>query len=473
MKNHLLTQALKVSQEELEDVIPADQAEEVFSELSEASSPNTIEQVMADENEVGQAVEQIEAVRDMVTGAQEDDASMESLNRLVDVIGMRYGQVETTSLESLTPGEAKQNILARLDNIQTSLESALVVSQESWSVKDLWNSAGAVERNTEQLNAHLQELRGRKEWFSEHGLVINSVRVLNYITVNNKPSANLVSDTNKLTTAVKDMIAIADTARELTEKIAKQVSTGSFESGEGVEKVLSSITSGKNPAAAVRQKLDGLQLLGNTHYTVSMKETKSSAPGEWNKVVSTNMELNDKWHGGARTSKASLGLRIPAWLVGYTAGTKVGGVVASSVGMGVGGIPLVIGYGLLYGYVAADALNAHKTAKDAKHSLKFEEVEKSFREVVDLANKTSQIRRGLPGAFKRAVSGRDEVAKSIGKAAGALAGTDRQNAQAIRDIYMNMDRLAWKLYDDAFRLMLMAITNSEVVARKMVKASKK
>lgn len=455
MKNDLLTMALNVS---LEDIEPVEQQDDVIDVVDTEGVDNGIqlEEAIATQEEVEQRQEELEVIKSMVESASEEDTvAMESLSKLVDVISAAYGG-ENTSLESMSGADVKASVIERIDLLQSSLESALTVSQEAWGISDLWNAQGAVERNIKALDENVKQLSSRKEWFSNNGLPINSTGILQYITVENKPTNSLFNDVNALNKHVKAMLDIATKATAVTEEISKKVAAG-LNGADEIDKLTKAVAKGRSPVQEAKQQLDNTQLLGNLRYYVEHKMTKSANLGDWSAKAKVGFELNDKWHGGARTHKASLALRIPVWVVGAKVGAALGRTTALAVG---GGAPLVIGYSLLYGYAAVDALNAHKTAKKAQHLVKFDDAEKSFREVSKMAASALQSRKAITGRFKRLFEGRSSTYK-------ALAG-----ATDLRAVYVANEQLAWKLFTDAFILMRMSVTNCEIISRKMLKASK-
>lgn len=471
MKNHLLTQALKVSQEELEDVIPADQAEEVFSELSEASTDNTIEQVMADENEVDHAIEQIDVIRDMVNGAEVDSTSLESLSRLVDTVAMRYGQKEVTSLENLGSDDIKQNILGRLDHIQSSLESALVVSQESWSVKDLWDRAGGVERNAAELNSASKQLDSNKEWFSDNGIIINSLGQLKYMSVNEQFTKGIVKDTDITAAHVTSLIGVAEEADDVCAKIAAMVKAANVASDGDAVALLNKVVTLKNPFASARQKLDNVHLLNNERANFILKPLANPTGFDmksWTNLGRYEKTSLDKVKHG---TKASALLRFPAWVLGYTVGGSVVGTMLK--GAGIAGGLASFGAAVMIGFAASGALNDRKKAKNLKHSISYNDIRRSFDDVVSLANKTASKRRQLPGLFRKATERRDETVKYLDSLLISSGTEGKQAIKIIRNIYISTDRLSWSLNQWAFGIMETMTSNTNAIARKMVKASKK
>lgn len=471
MKNHLLTQALNVSKENMEETIPAAQAEEVFTELSEASSSNTIQQVMTDENEVDQAVEQIQVLRDMVNGAQEDDASMESLNRLTDLLGMRYGQDSVTSLESMSPGEVKQNILTRLDHIQTSLESALTVSQESWSVKDLWDRAGGVERNASELNSAIKQLDSNKEWFSDNGIIVDSLGQLKYMSVNEQFTKGIVKDTEITAGHVNNLLNIAELAEDVVGKIAGIVKSTKIVGDDDAITMLNKVVALNNPFSEAKRKLDNVHLLNNERANFIISPIKNQAGFDmksWSNLGHYEKTTLDKVKHG---TKATAFLRFPAWVLGYTVG---GSVVGSLVkGAGIAGGVASFGAAVLIGFAASGALNDRKESKRLKHSISFNDIRHSFESVISLANKSAVKRRQLPGLFRKAVERRDETVKQLDSMMSTVGPEARQALKTIRKIYVSTDRLSWGLNQWAFGIMETMTKNTNTIARKMVAASKK
>lgn len=468
----LLQRALSVSVESMTEELTPEDIQEQYEELESSSTDISIEDLMADEHEVQHVTEQLAVVREMVEQVPPEAkvVSFESLNRLVDTISMRYGQTETTSLESLSADDARENLLNRIDTLQTSLEAALTVSQESWSVKDLWDRAGGVERNSVELESALKQLDSRKQWFSENGIIIDSLGQLQYMSVNEQFTKNLTKDTETTVKHVEDLLATADVALSTSEKLAKLVANAQIVSDDDAVTLLAKAVELANPSQMGKQKLDGVFLLNNEHSEFQISPLKSPAGiplKNWENIgYYSKSSLAKVKHG----TKASRFLRLPAWLAGATVGSHA--TTAMMAGTGVIGSALGLGVGVVIGFAASGMVNDRKAGKQTKHNIKYDEIHSSFDKVVALARKSASRRRQLPGLFKKATAGRDDTIKRIDSLMTTCGSEGKAALKVLRTICMSSDRVGWALNLWAFGIMEQVTRNSNAIARKMIKSSK-
>lgn len=469
MSNELLASLFKPSMESEEEF------QDVLEELSESSSDVTIGDVEQAEEEVESKREQLELVRTMVEGtADEDTVALESFSHLIDMFGMSYGQTEKTSLEGLPGSMMKEDIIQRIDTMSASLESVLTVSQESWSVKDLWDRAGGVERNASELTGLIKQLDAQKQWFSEHGIAVNALGQLIYMTVNQQFSKNIVKDTADTAKHVEDCLDVAKMATDTAEKIAQLVKNADVHTDAGAAALLDKVTALQNPSMAARQKLDGAYLLNNERvdFKISPLSSKHGLKlGQWENIgYYTKTILSKPKHD----TKATRFLRFPAWLLGFSVGSKiaVGGVKAMGATGGALTVGTGIGVGVWVGFAASGWLNDRKKAKQIVNAINYDEMRKSFEKVIHLANASSAKRRALPGIFKKAFESKHETIKLL-SISNELSDAGKEAINLVKTMYLSSDRLGWALNQWAFGTMETMTKNTQSIATKMVKASKK
>ena len=484
MKNPALMAALNVSMENMDDefvdkslaeISPAIAREE-FEGLATTSGDLTISQVEQAEEEVAHSQDQLDAIKTVVADTDaEDVATLESLSNMVDVIAMRYGQEERTSLESLDGTGIKENILGRIESHKVSLESALTVSQESWSVKDLWDRAGGVERNASELASVSKQLDAKKQWFSDHGIVIDALGQLVYMTVNEQFTKNIVKDTADTAQHVEQCLSIAKDAVQTSQKIADYVKAANLGTDEGVMDLFKKVTALKNPSVEARQKLDGALLLNNERadFKINPLGSKTGANlGSWENIGYYSKTTLGK---AKHDTKASAFLRVPAWLVGYSVGGNVTrlllkGTITSPASAVVAAV-VIVGAGVAYGFAASGMLNDRKKSKEVKNNIKYEEMSKSFDKVIHLANSSAALRRSLPNIFQKAFESKHETIRLLDATSG-LGPQAKAAIDDIRKIYKSTDRLGWALNQWAFGIMETMTKNTQAIARKMLKAVK-
>lgn len=466
MSNKILLSALNVGLESVDTPI-----DELYEDMAQASADITIEQSIEAEREIDEFSERLDIVREMVESTPEDapQEAMESLSRLID--HLNYGRTDVSSLEGLDAAGTRQALLAQIDTMKASLESALVVSQESWSVKDLWDSASAVERISGELKEVTSALSGRAKWFSDNGIVINSLGQLRFMTVNEAFATNLAKEATTTVEHVTDMIDVADQARATAEKITALVKSAKVESEGDGRALLTKVVALNNPAIKARQRLDGVHLLNNERAQFELYSPKDSSGVDlkgWDQLGYYSLA---EQKAVKHEHKASRWARIPAWLVAFDASSSAVGAMA---GGGIIGASMGIGVGIAVGNAAASYLNDRKAGKAIKHTIKFAEIKTALDKASDLGIKTAQRRRQLPGVFKKAVAGRDETIRAVDALIKqAATPEDRAALKTVRLFYNSCERTSWVLDSFAHRIMGVVISNFLSIGKKMLKASDK
>lgn len=467
MSNKILLSALNVGLESVDTPI-----DELYEDMAQTSADLTIEQSIEAEREIDEFSERLDIVRGMVESTPEDapQEAMESLSRLID--HLNYGRTDVSSLEGLDTAGTRQALLAQIDTMKASLESALVVSQESWSVKDLWDSAGTVERLSGELKEVTSALSGRAKWFSENGIVIDSLGQLRFMTVNEAFATNLAKEATTTVEHVTDMIDVADQARDTAAKITALVKSAKVESEGDGRALLTKVVALNNPAIKARQRLDGVHLLNNERAQFELYSPKDSSGVDlkgWDQLgyysLASQKAVKHEY-------KASRWARFPAWLVAYDVGNAAAGAITG--GAGIVGFGVGVGIGLAAGNAATSYLNDRKAGKAIKHTIKFAEIKAALDKASDLGTKTAQRRRQLPGVFKKAVAGRDETIRAVDALIKqAATAEDRAALKTVRLFYNSCERTSWVLDSFAHRIMGVVISNFLSIGKKMLKASDK
>lgn len=471
MRNSVLTAALESV--DPAQVMPRDSFIEKVEELRDQSNEFTPAQLVEDEQQLAGDMDSIDTLAEHVQKIEPDNqVAMESIKLGLNAITSRYGiGPMQTSMES--GADQREAVLNHIGAVKASLEGALTVSQESWAVRDLWDSISAVERNATELESATKQLGDRKQWFSEHGIVIDSLGQLKYLTVNEQMTKNFTKDTTDTLNHAEALIDCAEVASDTTAKIRDLVKRTQLASDDDALDLLKKVVALKNPSQAAKQKLDGVFLLGNAHGEFKITPVKNRnglSIGDWENIGSyTRTDLGRLDHG----VKASKLLRVPGWLAGFWAGGNTVAVAAKVTGMGVAAAGAgALAAGITIGFLVSTSLNDSKAGKQFKHNIKFDEVKSALDKTVQLARKSSQARRAMPGHFERMVTMRDEVKSLIDMQSKTLGPEGKAAMTAIRTMYSSAEKLAWALNMEGFALMREVVTNSDMIARKMVTASK-
>lgn len=471
MKNSVLTAALESVDPAV--AMPREGFIEQVENLRDASSEFTPGQLVEEEQQLGNDVANIDTLAEHVQNVDpENVVAMESIMVGLNAITGRYGmQPLTTSMES--GADARQALLNHISAVKVSLEGALTVSQESWAVRDLWDSIGAVERNATELESAVRQLDGRKQWFSEHGIVINSLGQLKFLTVNEQMTKNFTKDIGDTLGHVDDLLNAGQVASDTTTKIRDAVKGAVITDDEDALALLKKVVALKNPSMLAKQKLDGAFLLGNFHSEFKLTPVKNKnglSIGDWENIgVYVRTDMGRLKHGANVTKLA----KVPMWLAGFWSGANSTAIAGKLVGISAGATAAgALAAGITIGFMTTAALKDAKAGKQMKHNIKFEEVKGALDKAVQLSRKASQTRRGMPNAFERMTTMRDEVKKLIDDHAATLGPEGKSAMQAIRTMYGSAEKLTWSLNTEGFVLMRDVVTNCDMIARKMITASK-
>lgn len=454
-------------------VMPRDTFINQVENLRDESNSFTPAQLVDEEQQLDNDLANIDTLAEHVEKIEPDNqVAMESIMVGLNAITGRYGMAAVgVSMES--GADQRQHVLNHVASVRASLESALTVSQESWSVRDLWDSIGAIERNATELESAVKQLDGRKQWFSEHGIVIDSLGQLKFLTVNEQMTKNFTKDIGDTLGHADDLLSAGETATDTTAKIRDLVKSARLAGDDDALDLLKKVVALKNPSMPAKQKLDGAFLLGNFHAEFKLTPLKNKnglAIGDWENIgVYVRADMGRLQHGVNVTKFA----KIPMWLAGFYSGATLAGtaakvVGASSVAAGAG----VLAAGITVGFMVTTALKDGKAGKQMKHNIKFEEVKGALDKAVQLSRKAAQTRRGMPSAFERMTTMRDEVKQLIDEQAATLGPEGKSAMQAIRTMYGSAEKLAWALNTEGFVLMRDVVTNCDQIARKMITASK-
>lgn len=474
MTKNILADALGVSVESYDGEYDESYVEEVEG-LAAISNDHTPESAEAD---VVRTEADLETVNELVEAAEgADQTSLESLTIALDVIMRGYGIKGTrASLEGYGDVEdARREFLATAAQFQASLESALEISMESWSVKDLWDASGALERRSGELAHELATLRKNEKYISDHGTVINSWGQLIYVTVDNEPTKDIVKDTKRTADHLQAVIRVADTSLETADRIRKLVEGAKVQSDEDAVDLLNKVVALKNPAIEGRKKLHDDLLLGNARTEFNLHAIKNKHDfklKEWSdRGVYYVIPLGRG--NGSKNHAVTKWLTIPAWLVGANVGTAVGKAVGQAVGLGAAGTAAVgLAHGIAIGNLAYQGINAVKASLKTKHRIDVDKYIKSLETSREMADKVAAKRRELPGAYKRSITWSDSTKKKLKEMSKGLGSEGKAALSTVREIYGSAERLSWGLYQQAFSMVNYFTTHNLGIAKKLNKSVK-
>lgn len=284
-----LTSALKTS---LEDgSVPADPAETLLAVLVNEANDLSPSTYVDERLEVEGDLTQIEQVREEILQAG-DTISHEALDSHVRVINAavhRYGgALVTTGFESATePKFRASEVVNRIDFLSTSLESALAVSLESYSMRDMWDHLGILNREIPEMGKKIEILKTVKGKAKMKVGNLVQLFMVDGELVNNFSAA--ASDTAKI---VANLLRTGEEATANALKAADIAYKVDWKDPVAAEKGLKAISSLKNPAKEIYDLFDEKWTLGNRKITVKHYDVKGGSDlGEWSK----NSSINISW----------------------------------------------------------------------------------------------------------------------------------------------------------------------------------
>lgn len=452
-----LSAALEAFDYELEEsgsVAPAD----VFDEITQAERD----------------AEELHALADRTVGAE--GIALEMGLAHYRSIAARYGiNTEATTAEGLAV-EAAQ--------VAAALESATDVALESWSVKDLWDSAGKIERNGVELKQNLAKLSNAKKWFNENALIINSVGLLTYLSVNDAPPSDISHAVRESNKALSNLHTEADEAFKSVEQLMTAIRKATISDDNAVDALLRQCLQVKNPASEIAQRVDGLQTLGNRRLEVKLAKLRAATAvhdAKWTQVGSVRVIKL-----GRRPGRYSGGL-LPEWMIAFSTGTRntsatlgaiAAGAVAATGGskiVTVAGMALVATGALAGGIIittkAVVGVDALIDGFKEKHQVSFADIHGALSDIETLAHRSVAWRRQYPKKWRFSSEYRDELKDWIAGIDVELTPASKEKLAMIKRMVLETDRLAWEASQAAFDLSQVLVVGANELTAKMVRTA--
>jgi hypothetical protein len=290
MRNSVLTAALKVSQESVENT------DELLDQLRDESSPVTADNYVEDRLEVEGDMGTLDETAARLEG--DENVSQESLDNAAAMVGAvmgRYGiGVSTASLESVgAPAQAKE-LAAQIRGINASLEAHLNVAMESYSITDLWDKIGLLNREVPNLKDNVSVLKNYASQNAKLAMTPAFGRTLIYaFRVDGSVPDNIPKAATETASVIGDLIKFGTDLVDASKKAADIAMRADWKDQAAADKAISSIN-GINPKIdEVYRRFDEVFTMGNRKLNVKKFPIKNSPDGLGN--WSTGGSLNVSW----------------------------------------------------------------------------------------------------------------------------------------------------------------------------------
>lgn len=419
MKNHLLTQALNVSNENLE-VVDEAQNEQLIEQFQEEAQSNPVDgnTYVEERLETEADVEILENTASQLQKEAEENggevtaASMESAVLLVNAIAHRYGgSIDAASLESANGNP--DMIIADIRRMTTSLESAMNVSLEGYSIADLWDRLGILNREIPLLKDNISIL---KNYSGDAKLKIVPMigRSLVYaFRVNGSVAENIPKAAADTAAVCTDLLKFGQQAIDTAKKAADiALSVSDWKDADAAGKAMDRIASISTPIQDIYRRFDETYVLNNRRLNVKKFQIKGAGQlKNW----STGASLNVSW-------------------------------------------PKVEWFDLVF-----DPAYVQIAQGARKRNIKIEELVSALEKMVAPAQASQSIRQSTPKKWQE----HKTLAKRLSKDVSGSA-----DAKAVSRAISEMDRLGWQCINGAFTIMATIIREINTAGERVAKAAR-
>ncbi|MNB58726.1 hypothetical protein D3C87_676230 [compost metagenome] len=290
MKNSVLTAALKVSQESAED------GEALLDQLRSESTPVNADNYVEDRLEIEQDMSTLEETVVQLEG--DETVSQEALDnaaQMVSAVMGRYGiTVNTASLESADNGGRAKELATQIRGINASLEGHLNVAMESYSITDLWDKIGLLNREIPDLKDNVAVLKNYASQNAKLAITPAFGRSLIYaFRVDGSVPDNIPKAAGDTAGIIGDLIKFGTKLVDDSKKAADIAMRVDWKDQDAADKAISQIN-GINPGInEVYRRFDETFTMGNRRLNVKKFDIKSVPQGMGN--WGTGGSLNVSW----------------------------------------------------------------------------------------------------------------------------------------------------------------------------------
>lgn len=415
MKNHLLTQALNVSQESIDEA----QNEQLIEQFHEEALANPVDgDSYVDERLEAEADSEIleNVANDLQKEAEENGevtaASMESAAAMVNAVAHRYGgSVDSASLESANGNP--EALITDIRRMAASLESAMNVSLEGYSIADLWDRLGILNREIPLLKDNIAVL---KNYSGDAKLSIVPMigRSLVYtFRVNGKVAENIPKAAADTASVCTDLLKLGQQAIDTAKKAADiALSVDDWKDAAAAGKAMDRIASMSTPVQDIYRRFDETYVLNNRRLNVKKFQIKGA--GQL-KGWGTGASLNVSW-------------------------------------------PKAEWFDFVF-----DPAYVQIVQGGRKRNIKIEELVSALEKMVAPAQASQSVRQSTPKKWQE----HKTLAKRLSKDVRGSA-----DAKAVSRSIAELDRLGWQCINGAFTIMATIIREINTAGERVAKAAR-
>lgn len=295
MSKDALKAALSVSLEEME--AEENTSGDLLETLVQEANDLTPEQYVEDRIAVEQDIQLIDAQADQLNDAV--DVSHEQLDSaiaLVNAVAGRYNgfKLKSTGLEGF--GDAKERVaptVAQLRELSVALESALDVTMESYSITDLWDKIGLLNREVPQLKDNVSVLKNYAGQTAKLPVTPAFGRSLIYaFRVDGSVPDNIPKAAGETASIIADLIKFGNQLVDDSKKAGELAMRTDWSDEAAVAKAITAINAIKPPIDEVYRRFDETFTMGNRRLNVKKFEIKGAQDlSNWK----TGASLNVSW----------------------------------------------------------------------------------------------------------------------------------------------------------------------------------
>lgn len=415
MKNKVLASALGVSMEDIEN--ERIESEDLLERLVEEQNDLTPERYVDERLEVEGDISILEERAAELDG--EERPSHESIDSAVAIakaaIG-RYGlDIPATGLESFEDPKARANmVVAQLRETAASLESAMDVTMEAYSITDLWDHVSLLNREIPALKDNLSILKNYTGSSAKLVLTPMLGRSLVYqFRVNGEIPDNIPKAASDTAAIVDDLIRLGQAQVDASKRAADIALNCNWKDPASVEKALSSIKGVKTMTLEIYKRFDETFTMGNRRLNVKKFDIKGASEiGDW----ATGASLNVSW-------------------------------------------PKSTAYDLIFDPSIVQVVQGSR-----RRPIKVDDMVNSLDKILSAAQKTSQVRSNSPKKWQEHKQLKVRMKKDV---------SGSGEAKAVRRAIVEADRLGWQCINGALTILYFIIREINVAAERMAKAARK
>jgi hypothetical protein len=410
MRNSILGEALNATMESEEG------NQDLLEALIEESNELAPEQYVVERSEAEADIEIMAEQASVLEGEVVSQEQIDTAIAVVNAAAGRYGfRMNSASFESYSdPKEQAVQVAATIRTAQVAMESALDVSMEEYSVRDLWDHLNLLNREIPLLNDRITVLKN----YSGNAKIMVG-HLLQLFRVDGEVVTDFTAAAKNTTALINTMLQLGNEAVDAASRAATIAYGVDWSDVGKSEEALRKIASIKNPAKDLYDKIDGKWTLGNRKLSVKYYDVKGAADlGAWAKSAS----LNVSWP------------KVP-----------LGQIMAGTLGGDIGNII----YQLVQG--------------TKKRNINVPELTSALETFKGMASQSAAIRNNAPKKWRQ-----HEL--MVKKLKNDVKGSS-QAKTAVR-IISEMDRMGWQCLNGTFTIIYFIIREINDTADKVIKRSK-